>query len=167
MPTEANFDILVIKSSVDSLVTKMQAIETDISRVNEVINSHAREQAVFAYRHEQAKQISDKLEQIVERINEKGEEELRATIDMIDKREGRLNDSIVSHKEIILREVALQHQTLKQSLDSLQGSIKDLVEQHKTQGKELDAVKKWMWTIAGAVGVISMFADKIFALLTG
>ncbi len=165
--SDQSFDILVVKNTIEVITSKLQCIETDISRVNEVINSHAREQAVFAYRHEQAKQISDKLEQIVDRINERGEEELRATIEMIDKREERLNDSIVSHKEIILREVALQHQTLKQAIDSLQKSITDLSDQHKEQNKTVDGMKKWMWMILGGASVLGLFTDKLVSLITG
>jgi uncharacterized phage infection (PIP) family protein YhgE len=155
------FDIMIIQSSLAEMTRRVTEIETDIQRINEVINGHAREQAVFAYRHDQAKQISDKLEQIVERINERGEDELRKTIELIDTREARLADSITTHKEIVLKEVALQHQTLKQSIEQLQSSVTDLAKNLSDSAKDMLSVKKWMWTIGGGIATLVALANWV------
>lgn len=157
------FDILVIHE----IHKRLDVLEDMATNHSEVINSHAKEQAVLTYRHEHAKQISEKLERIVDQLHQKGEGELRATIEMIDKREERLADSIIAHKEIVLREVALQHQTLKQAIDSLQKAVDGLNQSTTERSKELDEIKRWMWTIAGSLAVVFFFADKIVAILTG
>ena len=104
------FDIPYIQSSLDEIQRRMEIIDETLLRQSEVVNNHAREAAVFSYRFDQAKRISDKLEELVERITQKGEDELRQTVEMIDRREERLASSLTAHKELVLRDVALQHQ---------------------------------------------------------
>lgn len=164
---DITFDILLINQSIGEINKQLASIKADQNTQNEVINNHSKEQAVFGYRHEQAKQISDKLEKIVERLNEKGEDELRKTIDLIDKQETRLADVIVSHKEIVLREVALQHQTLKQSIDNISKLMDDMGKKQDKATADTDFIKKWIWIAIGGVTVLSGFAPKLIALISG
>jgi prefoldin subunit 5 len=168
MPNEPiAFDIMLIQSSIAEVHKRLDSMDVEVHTQNEVINDLGRAHAVFEYRHNEAKQISEKLEQLVDRISERGEDELRQTIEMIDKREERLAESIAAHKEIVLREVALQHQTLKQSIDSLQRAIDELVRSRTEDSKQFDAIKKWMWSLMGALAVLSFFADKIISAVVG
>lgn len=165
MPNEPTFDIMIIQGALTDIGRRVADIEADISTINEMINGHARVEAVFAYRHDQAKDISDKLELAVDRIIEKGEDQLQATIEMIDKREIRLTESIAAHKEAMFREIALQHQTLKQSIDHLQKSLEAIGSNQQTNAKEVETVKKWLWTLAGGLITLSLIADKIWGLI--
>jgi len=161
------FDIISIQGSILDLQRRMELIDETFLRQSEVINNHAREQAVFSYRFDQAKRISDKLEDLVDRITQKGEDELRKTIEMIDRREDHLSASMQAHKELVLRDVALQHQTLKQSMDGLQKAVDELIRIRSQDALQFESIKKWMWGLMGALAVVSFFADKIISSLVG
>lgn len=167
MPTEIAFDILLINQSISEIHKQIAGIKIDQNAQNEVINNHSKEQAVFGYRHEQAKQISDKLEKIVERLNEKGEDELRKTIALIDKQENRLADVIISHKDVVLRQVDLQHQTLKQSIDNISKLMDGMGKKQDKSTEDTNFIKKWIWIAIGGVSVLSGFAPKLIALISG
>ena len=160
-------DFNVVRIALDAITARIDEVKTDMEAVTEAVSHIGRDQAVFEYKHDQAQRVSDKLEQIVDRISEKGEDELRNTIEMLDKREEKLTDSIVTHREVILREVALQHQTIKQSIDTLTRDLGDLAKMQSADRKEFLIVQKWMWTLAGAIGAVSILGEKILDVILG
>jgi chromosome segregation ATPase len=150
---------------VKGITSRVSRNTDDIGDLNKVVNELGQDRALFHYKQEQARRVSDKLEQLVDRITEKGEDSLKETIDIIDKREARLAESIVAHKEIILREVALQHQTMKQSIDTLTQKMADIVSSQAEDRKSFLAIQKWAFMLMGGVGVLAAFGDKILALI--
>jgi archaellum component FlaC len=162
---ETQFD--GVKIALDALSTRMDGLKSDINAVSNTVSEVARDQTVFEYKHDQAKRVSEKLEQIVDRITEKGEDELRKTIEMLDRREEKLTDSIVTHKEIILRDVALQHQTIQQSIANLTKEIGDIVKAQSEDRKEFATVQKWVWMLMGSLTALGLFGEKLMALITG
>jgi hypothetical protein len=153
------------ETAIAGLTSRVDRITDDVGDLNKVVNELGQDRALFHYKQEQARRVSDKLEQLVDRITEKGEDNLRETIEIIDKREVRLVESIVAHKEIILREVALQHQTMKQSIDALGVEMTKIAAGQAEDRKAALAVQKWIWTLMGGLAVIAALGDKILGLI--
>jgi hypothetical protein len=156
---------LLNETAIVSLTSRVDRITDDVGDLNKVVNELGQDRALFHYKQEQSRRVSDKLEQLVDRITEKGEDSLKETIDIIDKREARLAESIVAHKEIILREVALQHQTMKQSIDILTLKMAEIVATSTDDRKSFLAIQKWAFMLMGGVAVLAAFGDKILALI--
>lgn len=162
---QATVDTLLIQTALDVMHKRIDSLERDASVALKTAKELAASQALFEYKHETAKKVSDKLEKIVDRICDKGEDELRKTIEMLDRREAKLAENIVAHKEIILREVALQHQSLKTDITTLVRELGDLKQSTAEDRKDFVTLQKWMWGLIGAAAVMSFLGDKIVGAL--
>lgn len=140
---------------IDGLDRRLGHIENSTQTLTGLVNSLAQAQSLFEYKHEQAKRVSEKLETLVEKINERGDAQLVRVEDMLDDREKRLNDSIASHKEILILEIDKRAQSIAQYESRLV----------KAEQK-IDNLNKIVWMAMGGAAVISFLIEKLFSLFT-
>lgn len=160
MGTQAGQTNALLQHQVDLYEKRIGTIEESVHAISTLANQLAQSHTIFDYKMDDGKRVSDRLTGIVDRMTEKGEGELRKTIELLDKREAVLNTSIVSHREIILREVEGKHMFLLKQ-------ITDLTEKVDSISDDLTSMQKWVWLVMGGAATLSFLAEKVFAIFGG
>jgi 23S rRNA pseudoU1915 N3-methylase RlmH len=145
----------VDRRELEQLDRRLETIERSSQTITGLVNSLAQSQSLFEYKHEQAKRVSEKLENLVEKINERGDNQLQRVEDMLDDREARLNDSIRSHREILMLEIANKSAPIAQFAERMTKAEDDI-----------KGLNKIIWMAMGGAAVISFLIEKLFSIVS-
>jgi 23S rRNA pseudoU1915 N3-methylase RlmH len=143
------------RRDVNHVVRRIESVEASHQTLTGLVNSLAQSQTLFEYKHEQANRVSQKLETLVEKINERGDNQLQRVEDMLDDREKRLNDNMTQLKQILMLELA-----------NKTAPIVDLAVRVKKTEDDVNTLNKIIWIAMGGAAVISFLIEKLFSVIT-
>lgn len=139
----------------DAFDRRIQGIENATQALTGLVNSLAQSHALFEYKTDQAYRVSEKLETLVEKINERGDAQLDRFDQMLDDRELRLKESIAQHKEVLLLEI------INKTKD-----VGDMKTRLTKLEETVETLKKIIWVAMGGAAVVSFVIEKIFSLVS-
>ncbi len=147
----------VSESEMKNLFRRVETLEQAQDRLAGVTNGLVQAQSVFSYKHDQAGIVSQKLENLIDKISERGEEYLQNTIHMLDEREKNITRHIQHYRELLELEMSRKHENATSRLDVATVSIKALEDTQKEHAAEIKSLQKIIWLASGiTVAVITI-----------
>ena len=148
-----------------NLFRRIERLETNVDKLSNVTNTVVQSQSMFEYKHEQAGAVSNKLESLVERIGEKGEDQLQHTIRMLDEREQHITRSIVHYKDLLEVEILRKHENLTGQLSPINLTIATMQTTIKEHEDKIGSVQKIIWTASGITVALVAIIEYALSLI--
>lgn len=148
-----------------NLFRRIEKLETQVDKLSTVTNTVVQSQTVFEYKHEQAGAVSRKLESLVERISERGDDQLQHTIRMLDEREQNITRSIGHYRDLLEIEILRKHENLTGQLSPINLTIATMQSTIKEHDDKIGAVQKIIWTASGITVALVAIIEYALSLI--
>jgi len=132
-----------------NLFRRIEKLETAVDHLSSVTNNVVQSQSMFEYKHEQAGLVSQKLENLVERISERGDEQLQHTIRMLDEREQNITRHISHYRDLLEIEMLRKHENVTGQLPPINTAIATVQATLKEHEEKIGGMQKIIWTASG------------------
>jgi uncharacterized coiled-coil protein SlyX len=149
------------QSNIQSLSTKVADLQKDMAQVGtlvdrlditiekltEVSTTVSQLLAVQGSRLEFQEKVAERLQEVVEKRRQETDNNIRELYVRIEKVESDLHGDIDRQNERVI--------------DEIKSLRADGEKQHKEMNERITRLEKWMWTVVGAVLVVSFLFDKV------